>query len=270
MLTKKEVEKLICHRFWIHKAVTEENNFILIFMGDASASGFLVIQFETNGEITFPTHLGFQPGEYARWDFDEEKQEILFFDKNNNISNRGSLPTKWINDDHIIQLLNGNNGILVDDSNTNTQQVTTRVLGGKHMYFTSRQAFNMDLFHDISRADFNLKLLDYQDSLIGFFDQAYEYIAQHPSLEKIVIAKDGPAVIKLPEENQLLFAEDAQHPSFNYFAGSRARVMELLIIILSENNKRLLNPDDYRTEGELLSDVLNNQYYGQFSLTQVS
>lgn len=118
MLTKKEVEKLICHRFWIHKAVTEENNFILIFMGDASASGFLVIQFETNGEITFPTHLGFQPGEYARWDFDEEKQEILFFDKNNNISNRGSLPTKWINDDHIIQLLNGNNGILVDDSNT--------------------------------------------------------------------------------------------------------------------------------------------------------
>lgn len=269
MLTKKEVEKLICHRFWMFISVTENNNFVLLFIGNGPTDAYLAIRFETNGEITFPTNLAFNPPEYAHWDFDEETQEILIIDIDNQVRIRGKLPTKWLSNSLQIKLFDGADGILVHNPRFDALQVTERTLGGKNMYFVPRQAFNMDVFHDISREDFNLKVLDYQESILNFFDQAYEYIAQHPQLKNVVLAKDGQPVIKLPEEDQLIFAKDAESPSFNYFAGSRARVMELLIIILSENNKRLLNPDDSRTEDELLADVLKNQYHGRVTLTQV-
>ena len=269
LLTKKDVEKLICNRFWLFISVTENKDFVLLFIGRGATDAYLAIRFELNGEITFPTHLAFNPPEYSRWDFDEEKQEILIFDTDNQLRIRGKLPTKWLSNSVQIQLFDGVDGILVHSPRFDASQVTERTLGGKNMYFVPRQAFNMEIFHDISREDFNLKVLDCQESILNFFDQAYEYIAQHPQLENVVLAKEGQPVIKLPEEDQLIFAKDAESPSFNYFAGSRARVIELLIIILSENNKRLLNPDDSRTEDELLTDVLNTQYSGQFTLTQV-
>lgn len=269
MLTKKEVKKLICHRFWMYIAVTENNDFVMLFIGTGSTDGFLAIQFETDGSISFRNRLAFAPPEYSHWDFDEEKQELLIFNTSNQIKMRGKLPVKWLSGSSQIQLFDGADGILVNNSRFDALQVNERVLGGKNMYFIPRQAFNMEVFHDISRKDFNLKVLDHQGPILNFFDQVYEYIALHPQLENIVVAKDGRPVIKLPEENQLIFAKTNESPSFTYFAGSRARVIELLIVILSENNKRLLDPNDSRTEDELLTDVLNTEYHGRFTLTQV-
>ncbi|MDB8860230.1 hypothetical protein R0H03_00430 [Pediococcus acidilactici] len=269
MLTKRELKKIICNRFWMYNIVTDNNDFVLVFIGRGPTDGFLAIQFEPDGRITFPNNLAFVPQEYAHWDFDEEKQEILLIGTNGQISARGKLPVNWLNDSLKIQLFDGKDGIFISDTRIDAQQTTNRVLGGKNMYFTPRQSFNMALFHDISRENFNLKVLDYQGSILNFFDKVYEYLAQHPQLEKVVIAKDGQPVVKLPKENQLVFLEDDQRPSFTYFAGNRARIMELLILILSENNKRLLNLDDHRTEDELLLDTLNKQYQDRYTLSHI-
>ncbi len=128
MLTKKDVEKLICNRFGYLSLLLKTKILSCSSLGGAT-DAYLAIRFELNGEITFPTHLAFNPPEYSRWDFDEEKQEILIFDTDNQLRIRGKLPTKWLSNSVQIQLFDGVDGILVHSPRFDASQVTERTLG---------------------------------------------------------------------------------------------------------------------------------------------
>ncbi|TLQ04820.1 hypothetical protein FEZ51_04065 [Pediococcus stilesii] len=57
--------------------------------------GIIVIIFNEDGSITFPSHLDFLPLEYDHWKFDEEKQEINFMNPEGQISSVIGLPQKF-------------------------------------------------------------------------------------------------------------------------------------------------------------------------------
>lgn len=78
MLNKDEVKDLICDRFWTFRGIDAKKHFSTLFIGTEPGSGMLALCFQHDGSITFPTNVGFEPGEYRYWDLDEEKQEIIF------------------------------------------------------------------------------------------------------------------------------------------------------------------------------------------------
>lgn len=118
----------------------------------------------------------------------------------------------------------------------------------------------------MARAGFATKLVDSTNSIITFLSAVYDYVAMHPQLEKIIISQISLASLKEAPYGKLFFANDNGNPSFNYLAGNREIVMELLTIVLSENNKRRLNPEDFRSEDDLLQEILTNRFSNRFVL----
>lgn len=108
---------------------------------------------------------------------------------------------------------------------------------------------------------YNTYWLDDADTLIAFFNQAYENLINHPELEEVVISRSGELEVESsPQDDQLLLANYGEGFSFDYCVGSREIVLELLIKILFANNLRQLDPDDQRSEIEMAEQIVNEQF----------
>ncbi|MGX9799947.1 hypothetical protein ACWYVZ_07870 [Pediococcus acidilactici] len=125
----------------------------------------------------------------------------------------------------------------------------------------SRTHYDIEKQRVLSRMGYNTYWLDDSDTLIAFFNQVYESLINHPELEEVVIFQNGKLEIdSSPRDNQLLFANYGEDFSFDYCAGSRGIVLELLIKILSTNNLRQLDPEDQRSEIEMAEQIVTEQF----------
>lgn len=272
MLTKDEVKDLICDRFWTFRVISPKKHFSTLFIGTEPDSGMLALCFRRDGRITFPTNVGFKPGEYRHWDFDEEAQEITFIDYNNQISRRAQVPAQWFGGSLKMQLITDSDNIEVFsyEPHVDKSAIKNRVIGGSHMFFTPGSGYNFELFQDLAFLNFDIKLINAEDSIVAFLNEVYQYMIVHPQLKEVVISQIGKPLIQLSKKTKLLFIKNDEQPSCQYFTGERDLIIEFLTVVLSENNKRLLNPDDYRNEEEMIRDIILNQFTERYEVTEVS
>lgn len=81
--------------------ISEKDWIVEVKMGLGSGSsitmgkhGVIVITFNDDGTITFPSNIDFWPSEYHRWEFDEENQKIKFLNPEGDVSSIFGLPEK--------------------------------------------------------------------------------------------------------------------------------------------------------------------------------
>ncbi|MDB8859149.1 hypothetical protein [Pediococcus acidilactici] len=269
MLNKEEVKDLICDRFWKYREITPKKTFTTLFIGTKAGSGMLALCFRRNGRITFPTNVAFEPDEYRYWDFDEDTQEIVFLNNQNQISRRAKLPVRWFGGGFKMQLISDKNEVFSHEPHVDKYAIKKRIIGGTHMFFCPRSVYEFELFQDLAFLNFDIKLINAKNSIIDFFNEVYQYLIVHPQLEEVVISQVGQPIVELSEEEKILFANKDNQPSYKYFSGERALVLELLTVVLSENNKRLLNRDDYRNEEEMLQDIILNKFANRYEIAEV-
>ncbi|MDB8874273.1 hypothetical protein PN303_04930 [Pediococcus acidilactici] len=271
MLNKDEVKDLICDRFWTFRGIDAKKHFSTLFIGTEPGSGMLALCFQHDGSITFPTNVGFEPGEYRYWDLDEEKQEIIFFDYNHQASKRAHLPVQWFGDSLKIELItdSDNTEVFTHEPHVGQYAIKKRVIGGTHMFFTPRSVYKFELFQDLAFLNFDIKLINAENAIINFFSEVYQYAIIHPQLEELVISQLGQPCVQLSQENKILFANKDGQPSYNYFSGERALIVEFLTVVLAENCKRLLNKDDYRNEEEMIQDIILNQFTDRYEVEEI-
>lgn len=101
---------------------------------------------------------------------------------------------------------------------------------------------------------------------MDFFKQVYEYVIQHPQLDRLVVSRTGDTAINSSRNDFLLFKSAAGTLAFDWFSGKRALLIEFLIVVLTENNQRQLNPNDHRSEDEMLKQVLVEKFAGRYEV----
>lgn len=137
------------------------------------------------------------------------------------------------------------------------------------MFFTPRSVYKFELFQDLAFLNFDIKLINAENAIINFFSEVYQYAIIHPQLEELVISQLGQPCVQLSQENKILFANKDGQPSYNYFSGERALIVEFLTVVLAENCKRLLNKDDYRNEEEMIQDIILNQFTDRYEVEEI-
>ncbi|AOW74515.1 conserved hypothetical protein [Pediococcus acidilactici NGRI 0510Q] len=273
MLSKKEVYNLIGNRIWIYQ-ITSENHPLptLIQLGESPA--YFMVTFHKNGRIEVPTDVGFTPPEFTYWDFDVEAQEILFKNGENQVALRAQLPQELpygVTAIKVNQLpQHGDNQyMLVNAPHEDHEEITQRLLGGTRIIFVPYSALNEDIFYNLRWRGFNIHWVEQGPELTNFFTEVYDYLAVHPKLEQIVVSQKSTNITKFSSKDQLLFLNDHGKPSFNYFSGSRQLLMELLLMILSENNMRLFDKNEQQSEEELLQEILIKNFNNRYELVDL-
>ncbi|KAF0364463.1 hypothetical protein GBP13_04715 [Pediococcus acidilactici] len=263
-MNKREVEELICDKLWIWRVWNTVNtNYNIrpagIYLGAGAEQGFsfAALTFTRNGKINFPTKIGFVPPEFIYWNFDEKSQRIEFLDKERTPEIFASLPKVGIYGARQIDFADGN-GLLV---NFFDYGVEANVAVTQRGFFVMRSKCEIGQQRVLSRMGYNTYLMNDSDTLMDFLNQVYESLINHPELEEVVISRTGKLEVEFPPRiDQLLFANYEQGFLFDYCAGRRGIVLELLIKVLSVNNLRQLNPDDQRSETEVAEQIVSERF----------
>ncbi|KAF0336630.1 hypothetical protein [Pediococcus acidilactici] len=274
MLNKKQVYNLLRERVWI----------LQYFNKDMAHPGlinllpkpaFLCFTFKKNGRngrIDVPNGVGFIPDEYNGWDFDEASQEIIFTEQNGKPRIRTSLPKQL---PYGIEILK-QTGALPGDGNTiyffanyphlNSTYAAEQFLGGTKAFFLPRSSYTKDFYDTLRWTGFNTNLVDHEDNRVAMLTEIYDYLAYHPQIKQVIFAQANIPVVQLPKKQHLLFTLADGQPSLDYFSGTRAAIMELLSLIISENNLRLYNDADQRDETAMLQDIIANLFAGRYEV----
>lgn len=263
-MDKHTLKNLICGKLWIWKVwdtvnVNYHERPAEFFLGSGEDQGFsfVALEFTKDGKVDFPTKIGFVPPEFIYWNFNEEQQRIEFLNEDRNPKVFAGLPKIGVYGARVIDFADGN-GMLV---NFFDYGVETNVPVTQRGFFVSRAQSDIEKQRVLSRMGYNTYWLDDADTLIAFFNQAYENLINHPELEEVVISRSGELEVESsPQDDQLLLANYGEGFSFDYCVGSREIVLELLIKILFANNLRQLDPDDQRSEIEMAEQIVNEQF----------
>lgn len=277
MLSKEQFIDAICNRFWFYKNISADAPYeslpkaLPLEYGPKQGYAYLGMEFMADGEITFPVKLGFIPPDFYRWDFDEEHQEIIIYHRDNDSVKRGELIKDGFYATNVIKLApsDNNQGILINFPFYDAPEVTSRTIGGNNMVFIPSNFFNSAVTTNFTRRGYNVSPVTQNDNLFSFVSEIYRYLIEHPKLADVIIVRTGikNMAIKFPQNlNQLLVAKDNNQPSLDYCAGSRAIILELLIMLITANNNRLLDPDDRRSETELVTHILTNHFINRYDL----
>ncbi|KAF0364419.1 hypothetical protein GBP13_04445 [Pediococcus acidilactici] len=277
MLDKVHVYKLIEHRIWMLITRTSSVSYpmaITLDGGDKdSIEAFFAVVFHENGRLEIPTKVGFIPNEYGSWDFDENTQEIIFVNSKDQSEIRASLPEPLPYGDNVIaiKLKNGSpdstaETLFVNAPHLNHPKITHQQISSRQVLLVPRKEFSFSLYKKLRWSGISVKLVDCEQGLLSFLHEAYEYLANHPRIENIVISRKNRLFIKFAQGYQLAFLNNQGLVSFDYLSGSRQVVMEFLIVVLTENNLRLFDEANSRDEETMLQDILNKQFYQRYKL----
>ncbi|KAF0336631.1 hypothetical protein GBO93_03830 [Pediococcus acidilactici] len=272
MLNKKQVYQLLRDREWILKQTTPDTEvpgFMSFITSLDDPRAFFSIEFKDNGRLEFPTGIKYVPVEYGGWDFNEETQKLIFVSRDGQSNLRADLPQKLpygimafkIYNDYINPLY-----FFVNYPHIDQEQVTSHCLGGTKAFFLPRSAYDKGFYQTLRWTGFNTNLVDHEDDRVAMLTEIYDYLAYHPQIEQVVFSQTNQPVVQLPEKQHLLFTLESGQPSLDYFSGTRAAIMELLTLIISENNLRLYNDADQRDETTMLQDVIANCFTGRYEV----
>ncbi|QQP83151.1 hypothetical protein JIO05_08415 [Pediococcus acidilactici] len=270
MLNKRQVYNLLRERVWILQYFNKD----MAHPGLISLSpkpAFLCFTLKKNGHIDIPTNVGFIPNEYSKWDFDEEKQEIVFTDQNGNPRIYTSLPKKLPYGLTVLKQKESSPAdtihFFANYSHLNSFHVSELFLGGTKAFFLPRSVYSREFYNILRWTGSNTNLVDHEDDRVAMLTEIYDYLAYHPQIEQVVFSQINQPVVQLPEKQHLLFTLKNGQPSLDYFSGTRAAIMELLTLIITENNLRLYNDADQRDETAMLQDVIANYFTGRYEAT---
>lgn len=279
MLSKEQFIDAICNRFWLYKNISIDTPYgtlskaLPLEYGPREGYAYLGMKFMADGEITFPVKIGFIPPDFYRWDFDEDQQELIIYHRYKDSVKKGKLVENGFCDTHVIKLTpfydSQSQGILINFPSYDASKITTRTIGGNNMVFIPREFFNSWITANFTRRGYNVSPVTQNDNLFSFVSEIYRYLIEHPKLADVIIVRTGieNMAIKFPQNlDQLLVAKDNNQPSLDYCAGSRAIILELLIMLITANNNRLLDPDDRRSETELVTHILTNHFINRYDL----
>ncbi|KAF0425851.1 hypothetical protein GBO86_03640 [Pediococcus acidilactici] len=278
MLSKEQFIDAICNRFWFYENISvdapyENTPQVLPLYGPEHEYALLGMEFMPNGKITFPVKLGFIPPDYYRWNFEEKQQEIIIYHRDNDSVKKGKLVKNGFYATNVIKLTSSNDsqyrGMLINYPFYDAQTITTRTIGGSNMVFIPQGLFNSEVTTNLTRRGYNVSPVVHDESLFSFIKEVYKYLIEHPKLEDVVIARTEikDMTINFPKKpGQILLSNNDSQPAFNYCAGGRAVVLELLIMLITANNNRLLNTDNQSSDTELVNHVLNNHFTARYEL----
>ncbi|MBW9300552.1 hypothetical protein [Pediococcus acidilactici] len=273
MLNKGQVYQLLRDQVWILKRGTpdiEVPRFMSFITSLDDPRAFFSIEFKDNGRLEFPTGIKYVPVEYGGWDFNEKTQELIFISRDGQSKLRADLPKKLpygimafkIYNDYINPLF-----FFVNYPHIDQDQVTNHCLGGTKAFFLPRSVYDKGFYQTLRWTGFNTNLVDHEDDRVAMLTEIYDYLAYHPQIEQVVFSQINQPVVQLPEKQRLLFTLKNGQPSLDYFSGTRAAIMELLTLIITENNLRLYNDADQRDETAMLQDVIANYFTGRYEAT---
>lgn len=273
MLNKGQVYQLLRDQVWILKRGTpdiEVPRFMSFITSLDDPRAFFSIEFKDNGRLEFPTGIKYVPVEYGGWDFNEKTQELIFISRDGQSKLRADLPKKLpygimafkIYNDYINPLF-----FFVNYPHIDQDQVTNHCLGGTKAFFLPRSVYDKGFYQTLRWTGFNTNLVDHEDDRVAMLTEIYDYLAYHPQIEQVVFSQINQPVVQLPEKQHLLFTLKNGQPSLDYFSGTRAAIMELLTLIITENNLRLYNDADQRDETAMLQDVIANYFTGRYEAT---
>lgn len=273
MLNKGQVYQLLRDQVWILKRGTpdiEVPRFMSFITSLDDPHAFFSIEFKDNGRLEFPTGIKYVPVEYGGWDFNEKTQELIFISRDGQSKLRADLPKKLpygimafkIYNDYINPLF-----FFVNYPHIDQDQVTNHCLGGTKAFFLPRSVYDKGFYQTLRWTGFNTNLVDHEDDRVAMLTEIYDYLAYHPQIEQVVFSQINQPVVQLPEKQHLLFTLKNGQPSLDYFSGTRAAIMELLTLIITENNLRLYNDADQRDETAMLQDVIANYFTGRYEAT---
>lgn len=270
MLNKRQVYQLLRDRVWVLQYF-EKNMLHPIFISTIPKTAFLSFIFRKNGRIEIPTDISFVPNGYSGWNFDEANQEILFTNENGNPIFRTSLPKELPYGITALKMA----ATPSDDSiyfyvsyfHLSSSYVSEQFLGGTKAFFLPRSVYTSDFYNTLRWTGFNTNLVDHEDSQVAMFTEIYEYLAYHPQIAQVIFSRTNQPVVQLPKRQQLLFSLEGNQPSLVYFSGTRAAIMELLALVITENNLRLYNDVDQRSETEMLQDVITTCFAGRYEVS---
>ena len=272
MLNKKQVYQLLRDREWILKQTTPDTEvpgFMSFITSLDDPRAFFSIEFKDNGRLEFSTGIKYVPVEYGGWDFNEETQELIFVSRDGQSNLRADLPQKLpygimafkIYNDYINPLY-----FFVNYPHIDQEQVTSHCLGGTKAFFLPRSAYDKGFYQTLRWTGFNTNLVDHEDDRVAMLTEIYDYLAYHPQIKQVIFAQANIPVVQLPKQQHLLFTLADEQPSLDYFSGTRAAIMELLTLIISENNLRLYNDADQRDETAMLQDIITNHFAGRYEV----
>lgn len=273
MLNKGQVYQLLRDQVWILKRSTpdiEVPHFMSFITSLDDPRAFFSIEFKDNGQLEFPTGIKYVPVEYGGWDFNEKTQELIFISRDGQSKLRADLPKKLpygimafkIYNDYINPLF-----FFVNYPHIDQDQVTNHCLGGTKAFFLPRSVYDKGFYQTLRWTGFNTNLVDHEDDRVAMLTEIYDYLAYHPQIEQVVFSQINQPVVQLPEKQHLLFTLKNGQPSLDYFSGTRAAIMELLTLIISENNLRLYNDADQLDKTTMLQDVIANYFTGRYEAT---
>lgn len=274
MLKIDEFRKFICDKIWFWQL--EDRDAIwdrgVLYMGDGvdKGYGFTTLIFKKDGSISVPTKVGFIPPEGHYWDFDEETQQLLFYDQNRNQVNSAVLVDSGMYGANEIEF-SGKTSVLINFPNYDLKE--ERPIP-QNFFFVPKKNFEIGLQRILTRKGYEIYPVSEDLALIPFLNATYESLAKHSEVGNVVISQKGEIVddflVETLTSGGLLMVDEQGKPSLTYCAGSRELIMELLITILTENNKRQLNPEDHRTEEELIEQIITARFEGRYKLRIVN
>jgi hypothetical protein len=238
-----------------------------------SIDAFFAVIFHENGRLEIPTKVGFIPNEYGSWDFDENTQEIIFINSKDQSEIRASLPEPLPYGDNMIAIKLRNRApdsttetLFVNAPHLDHPKITHQQIRSRQVLLVPRKEFSFPLYKKLRWSGISVKLVDCEQDLLSFLHGAYEYLANHPRIENVVISRKNRPFIKFAQGYQLVFLDNHSSVSFDYLSGSRQVVMEFLTVVLTENNLRLFDEADSRDEETMLQDILNKHFYQRYKL----
>lgn len=284
ILDKNEVKDLICNRLWFFQFVLKEKLYeihagiLTLNIDPDDEFSYLTLKFGENGKIKFPTKLGFIPSDYYKWDFDVDTQEVVILSKDEQAEKRLQLPQKefYYNVDTMVfnkddKGNSKNVEFLLNFPHYDAFEIRNPTIAGQTMIFIPRDHFKQGVTQHFARRGYPVYPVDHQNDLTEFLQEIMEYLMDQPHLTNIIISRNATSEldINLPKElNHVLLSSSEITTAFDYCAGSRAVIMELLTTVITENNKRQLSPDDNRTVNELLGEVLHNKFINRCEYLQ--
>lgn len=277
MLSKEQFIDAICNRFWFYESISVDTPYndrpheLSLLYGPQQGYGLLGINFMADGEITFPVKLGFIPPDFYRWDFDEENQEIVIYHHDNVPAKRGKLVKKGFYATNVLKLnlIDNTQGLLINFPFYDAPEITSRTIGGSSIVFISQGFFNSAITTNLTRRGYNVSPVVHDKNLLPFIREVYNYLIEHPKLEDVVIARTDikDMAISFPKiHGQILLSNNDSQPALNYCAGGRAVILELLIMLITANNNRLLNSDNRSSDTDLVNHILNKHFTGRYEL----
>ncbi|KRN93781.1 hypothetical protein [Pediococcus stilesii] len=268
-MKSEDVFQIIGHKTWIFEVINEENNPVVIFLGQQlDQNGYLIIRFEEDGTISFPTRLGFLPPEYRGWRFDEVNQKIIFLNDHGQDGLRASLPIPTIHQNLVINII-GRRAHFLFTPEVDQLEVNRALMGGINIYMIPRQHISQALFTEMDRHNFNVIALGDQSSWLEQLREAYWYLVSHDQVQRVIITQKQMDTTNFELAKKLSFKRDSKGGfRVDYVAGQRGTVLEFLNVLLIRIQKQRVSGTEILNARQILANIIREKFTDRFEVVE--